>query len=249
MLSHLIPLPYQVARTALRVLRYTPLRALTDRLVVDSSGAAGPQRAPAASDPTAAAAAFCALFQSLLPAGGGTRNPEFLPLSYGDAVRAAQRQNRLLFVYLHCASHQHTAQFCSDVLTSTELNDWLRDHCVCWGGDVRASEAYQLSGTLRHSTWPLVALLAPPLPGSSRPALAAFVEGKKAMRGAGEILRVFNRAQQEVGAHLVAQRAQQEERVRCAFPLRFSCPCPLCCCFSWSVCLRAALLPAAPLFA
>lgn len=55
---------------------------------------------------------------------------------------------------------QETPDFCRRTLCAPEVVDYLRENYVVWGGDIRQPDAFQLSGALRASTFPFLAVLA-----------------------------------------------------------------------------------------
>ena len=89
----------------------------------------------------------------------GVQMPDFVEVSHREALRMAQSQLKLLFVYLHSPQHSDSAGFCRDVLTHPEVLRTLGENFVCWGGDVHKTDAYQLAERVSASTFPYVAVL------------------------------------------------------------------------------------------
>lgn len=91
--------------------------------------------------------------------------------------------------------------------------EYLRDNYLVWGGDIRQQDAFQLSGALRATSYPFLAVLAN---HNSRVTLLTYVEGNVTP---GELLTCLSNVLDQQGAMLVAARAEVEERVRIArFP-------------------------------
>ena len=88
----------------------------------------------------------------------------------------AQHELKFLFVYLHSPSHADAPSFCRDVLTNPGVVSMLNDNFVCWGGDVRKSDAFQLATGVVASTFPYVALLSS-VNSHNRPSLVMACEG------------------------------------------------------------------------
>jgi len=137
----------------------------------------------------------------------GDRHPRFIEASIRQATTQAKSEYKFLMVYLHSPEHQDTDKFCSDVLGSPELVTYANQHFVSWGGDVRYTDAYQLSGRLGVTAYPYVALLNTAL--DNRVQLIAAVQG---LLPAEQLLAVMVRSVEEQGALLVAQRAELMER-------------------------------------
>lgn len=94
------------------------------------------------------------------------------------------------------------------MLCAPELVEYVNANFVSWGGDVRRSDAFTLSVRLGVTAYPAVALLAH---SGTRTKLVALVQGT---RGAAALLQVLQRAQDEQGMLLLAERLEQQERER-----------------------------------
>ena len=84
----------------------------------------------------------------------------FLHMSHREALRFAQSETKLLFVYLHSPSHPESELFCAQVIASREVTEYVNQRFVAWGGDVRDVDAYALAEGVRPSAYPYVCLLA-----------------------------------------------------------------------------------------
>lgn len=185
----------------------------------------------------------------------GDRHPNWVEESWRQAATVAHQQFKFLFVYLHSPKHEDTDSYVRNVLCSSELVDYVNQQFVCWGGDVRKPDAFNLSGRLSISTYPCIALLAF---SGTRTKLVAAAQGKVRPQ---QLMAALQRAVNDQGLLLMAERLEQEERVSSSresaniTPLasgstslfvRQSCPC--CCphnplCFKY-VCMASGLLPA-----
>ena len=54
-----------------------------------------------------------------------------------------------LGIQMFDAALQDTERFCSETLCASEVVDYLMDHFVCWGGDIRSSDAYRVTQPFR----------------------------------------------------------------------------------------------------
>lgn len=152
---------------------------------------------------TAEAEAFLRKFEQEY----GVVHPNFQRTSFMDALRLAGQQFKFLFVYLHSPEHANTPLFCERTLCSEPVVQFVNENFVAWGGDVRESEGFQMSNSLKASTYPFCAVVM----GSNnqRIALLQQVEGP---RTAEELMSTLQRVVEEQGSVLVASRVEEEER-------------------------------------
>jgi len=81
---------------------------------------------------------------------------------YASCLDQAKRDYGFLLVVLLSPEHDETSTFCNEVLMNAEVTQFLRDpsnRITLWVGDVRDSEAYQVSTALRCSKFPFTALI------------------------------------------------------------------------------------------
>jgi len=125
-----------------------------------AGGSAAPATAAASSSsssrPQTAQESFIASLRAQYP-----NLPECNTGSYTDAVRAAKTNRRLLFLYLHCASHDDTDTFVRETLCHESMRNFLREHFEVWIGSIKHTEVYRLSIMLGVASFPFIALLAP----------------------------------------------------------------------------------------
>jgi FAS-associated factor 2 len=104
---------------------------------------------------TAEAAAFLRNFESEY----GEYHPTFQVTSFMEALRRAGQQFKFLFVYLHSPEHANTPPFCERSLCNEHVVQFVNENFVAWGGDVRTSEGFQMSNSLKASTFPFCAVV------------------------------------------------------------------------------------------
>ncbi|KAH8811380.1 hypothetical protein F5884DRAFT_699957 [Xylogone sp. PMI_703] len=109
-----------------------------------------------------------------------------LPLyegSYASALDLAKRELKFLLVLLLSPEHDDTAPFIRSVLLSDQLATFLdtpqnKTNLIIWAGDVRDSEAYQVSTALRCTKFPFSALIThTPSQGSTSMSVVARLTG------------------------------------------------------------------------
>lgn len=89
----------------------------------------------------------------------GDFHPDFRRTSFMEALRHAGQQFKFLFVYLHSPEHANTPSFCERTLCSEPVVQFVNENFVAWGGDVRTSEGFQMSNSLKASTYPFCAVV------------------------------------------------------------------------------------------
>ncbi len=60
----------------------------------------------------------------------GASHPQFFLGSFSLALNHAQRNRKLVFVYLHSDDHDDTSSFCKNCLVKAEVISFLDEHCV-----------------------------------------------------------------------------------------------------------------------
>ena len=154
-------LSFTILSRAIRLVMWTAGGAFSVSLRTVGSAAAWASGAP---PPSAARLAGQRLpdptqFLHSFEAAYGTAHPAFLESSFMESVRLAGAQYKFLFVYLHSAEHVNTPGFCQDTLCSPPVIQFLTENFLVWGGDVRSSEGFQMSKSLRASTYPYCAVV------------------------------------------------------------------------------------------
>jgi FAS-associated factor 2 len=107
--------------------------------------------------PSAAEAAdFIAEIQREFGAG---RGPRFVAEGFADAFKRAQREYKLIFVYLHSPDHPDTPAFCGGCLCAEPVAAFIDENFVAWGGSVRRTEGFKMSNSLNASRFPFCAVV------------------------------------------------------------------------------------------
>jgi len=97
----------------------------------------------------------------------GPHVPDFFPGTYTDAVKEAKSRGRMLFLYLHCTTHDDTEAFVRGTLCTESVCNFLRENFVSWAGSIKSADAYRLAQTLSVASFPYVAALSPQGAGST----------------------------------------------------------------------------------
>jgi FAS-associated factor 2 len=126
---------------------------------------------------------------------------------------------KYLLVILSSEEHDDTDKFCHDTLTNPELIDFLNQQQVLvWGGNVRYTEAFQVSNTLQATTYPFLAIIALHQPlnvsgsGSGSSSKMAVIERMEGPVTPANIMRRFESAISRTGPHLNHLRMEREQR-------------------------------------
>ncbi|KAF6983786.1 hypothetical protein CFC21_001902 [Triticum aestivum] len=156
--------------------------------------------------PSAAEAVdFLAEFEHEFGAG---RGPRFVAEGFADALQRAQREYKLLFVYLHSPDHPDTPAFCGGCLCSEPVAAFIDENFVAWGGSIRRTEGFKMSNSLNASRFPFCALVMAST--NQRIVLLQQVEGPKSPE---EMITILQRVVEECTTSLVAARIEAEERL------------------------------------
>ena len=94
--------------------------------------------------------------------------PEFVDLSFSEAVKRARTQNKLFVIYLHDDNCAGTDGFVRNFLQQPLVLDLLREHFVVWGGDMYFRESARVAASLKVRRFPHMAVLVPTGVGSIR---------------------------------------------------------------------------------
>lgn len=93
----------------------------------------------------------------------GSHSLPFLESGYNLALDKAHRELKFLLVVLLSPEHDDTNGWVQDTLLSPEVVDFIgspENEILLWGGNVRDSDAYQVSNSLRCDKFPFAALVA-----------------------------------------------------------------------------------------
>ncbi|KAJ5819365.1 hypothetical protein N7474_004956 [Penicillium riverlandense] len=92
----------------------------------------------------------------------GSHTIPFLENGYNMALEKAQRDLKFLLVILMSPEHDDTTGWVRDTLLAPEVVEFINDpqnNLLVWGGNVRDSEAYQVSNSLRCTKFPFAAVI------------------------------------------------------------------------------------------
>ncbi|KAK4796959.1 hypothetical protein SAY86_029285 [Trapa natans] len=131
----------------------------------------------------------------------------FVSDGFMDALQRSRNAYKLLFVYLHSPEHPDTPVFCERTLCNDALAAFVNENFVAWGGNIRASEGFKMSNSLKASRFPFCAVVMAAT--NQRIALLQQVEGPKTPE---EMLVALQRVLEESAPVLVAARLDAEER-------------------------------------
>ena len=91
----------------------------------------------------------------------GTVHPFFYACRFTEALKLAEQDHKFLFVYLHSPEHPFTQSFCRETLCSEVVTQFLDVNFACWGGLADRGDGLQMVSTLRPSSFPCCAVIAP----------------------------------------------------------------------------------------
>ncbi|KAG2551001.1 plant UBX domain-containing protein 10-like [Panicum virgatum] len=169
------------------------------------AGQAGGDRLLELPPSAAEAAEFVAEFEREFGAG---RGPRFVAEGFADALQRAQREFKLLFVYLHSPDHPDTPAFCGGCLCAEPVAAFIDENFVAWGGSIRRTEGFKMSNSLNASRFPFCAVVMAST--NQRIMLLQQVEGPKSPE---EMITILQRVVEECATSLVAARIEAEERL------------------------------------
>eukprot|EP00002_Diphylleia_rotans_P040225 TRINITY_DN9492_c0_g1_i1.p1 TRINITY_DN9492_c0_g1~~TRINITY_DN9492_c0_g1_i1.p1 ORF type:complete len:276 (+),score=69.30 TRINITY_DN9492_c0_g1_i1:58-885(+) len=133
----------------------------------------------------------------------GSTCPLFFSGNFKQAQDQAKRDFKFLLVYLHSSQHANTDQFCRDVLATERVANFFDENFICWGGDIRHTEAYQVSNHLQVTTFPYIAVMS----DHFQPNLVESIEGPATPDN---LIQTLTTILQEKGSIFVALRHEQE---------------------------------------
>lgn len=91
----------------------------------------------------------------------GERHPFFYGCRFTDALRAARREGKLVFVYLHDPDHPYTEPFCRRTLCADVVVEFLDANFVSWGAVSDRGEGPGMVASLQPGSFPFCAVVAP----------------------------------------------------------------------------------------
>ena len=91
----------------------------------------------------------------------GAHHPFFYACRFADALRAARREGKLVFVYLHDPGHPYTEPFCRRTLCSDVVVEFLDANFVSWGAVSGTGEGPGMVASLQPGSFPFCAIVVP----------------------------------------------------------------------------------------
>ncbi|KAG8084108.1 hypothetical protein GUJ93_ZPchr0010g9006 [Zizania palustris] len=140
---------------------------------------------------------------------GAVRGPRFAAEGFADALQRAQREYKLLFVYLHSPDHPDTPAFCGGCLCAEPVAAFIAENFVAWGGSIRRTEGFKMSNSLSASRFPFCALVMAST--NQRIMLLQQIEGPKSPE---EMITILHRVVEECMSSLIDARIEAEVRAR-----------------------------------
>eukprot|EP00656_Telonema_subtile_P021521 TRINITY_DN22558_c0_g1_i1.p1 TRINITY_DN22558_c0_g1~~TRINITY_DN22558_c0_g1_i1.p1 ORF type:complete len:345 (-),score=118.45 TRINITY_DN22558_c0_g1_i1:125-1159(-) len=120
-------------------------------------------------------AAFLQYFES----NHGTTHPQLLDCRWEEALTQSKQQMRPLFVYLHSPLHGDAAGFCSNVLGSTAVTEFVDANMLCWVGSLSSTDGLEAAVWCKASGFPTVGIITPlRYRGALQVVLVAMLQGK-----------------------------------------------------------------------
>ncbi|KAL3512792.1 hypothetical protein ACH5RR_025509 [Cinchona calisaya] len=145
----------------------------------------------------------------------GTTHPFFYVCRFMDALKMAQDEHKFIFLYLHSPEHHFTPSFCRETLGSELVVQFLDANFICWGTLANRSEGFQLASTLRPSSFPFCAVVAPA--SADNLAVLQQIEGPVSPA---ELVEILQRTLEEQGLAFDSARAKEEDKRRADRRLR-----------------------------
>ncbi|KAJ1972309.1 Ubx domain-containing protein [Dimargaris xerosporica] len=166
---------------------------------------------PISSSPRLQAGRFIAEFERR----NGSQRPPFFEGAYEQAVRHAKEDLKGLLVVLISEEHDDTPEFCRRIADEAFSTFLERQQLAIWGGNVRYSDAYQVSCTLQVSQFPFVGVVMPRSRngGSMRMAVIERIEGLRPLE---QVMAQILVKVQETNSALLSMRQARQERAATA---------------------------------
>lgn len=144
----------------------------------------------------------------------GANSIPFLENGYNTALEKSHRDLKFLLVVLLSPEHDDTSGWVRDTLLSPEVTEFINDQqngVLVWGGNVRDSEPYQVSNSLRCTKFPFAALIAhTPNVSSTAMSIVSRISGTTSPAEFVEKARTAVSQNKEPLERIRAQRAEQQ---------------------------------------
>ncbi|GMI67311.1 plant UBX-domain containing 10 [Hibiscus trionum] len=142
----------------------------------------------------------------------GTTHPFFYSCSFMQALKIAEDDHKLMFLYLHSPEHPFTPSFCSTTLCSELVVQFLEANFVSWGAIAERGEGLQMAATLQPAAFPFCAVIAPAASNS-----IAVLQKMEGPIDPAELVEILQRTIEEQGSAFGTSargRINEEERIR-----------------------------------
>ncbi|KAJ5613982.1 hypothetical protein N7528_007636 [Penicillium herquei] len=144
----------------------------------------------------------------------GSQPIPFLENGYNMALEKAHRDLKFLVVILLSPEHDDTNSWVRDTLLSPEVVEFINDsrnNLLVWGGNVKDSEAYQVSNSLRVTKFPFAAVMVhTPNVSSTAMSVVGRIAGPTTPTELMDRLRKAISSNQEPLERIRASRAEQQ---------------------------------------
>ncbi|OMO67549.1 hypothetical protein COLO4_30107 [Corchorus olitorius] len=145
----------------------------------------------------------------------GTTHPFFYACRFMEALKIAEDEHKFMFMYLHSPEHPFTPSFCSGTLSSELVVQFLDANFVCWGALADRGEGLQMAATLRPSSFPFCAVIAPAAGNS-----IAVLQQMEGPIDPAELVEILQRTVEEQGSAFGREEEQMRARIQEAERLR-----------------------------
>ncbi|XP_021292257.1 plant UBX domain-containing protein 10-like [Herrania umbratica] len=139
----------------------------------------------------------------------GITHPFFYACSFMEALKMAEAEHKLMFMYLHSPEHPFTPSFCSGTLCSELVVQFLDANFVCWGAIADRGEGLQMAATLQPASFPFCAMIAPAAGNS-----IAVLQQMEGPVDPAELVEILQRTMEEQGSAFSSTRGREEEQMR-----------------------------------
>jgi len=85
--------------------------------------------------------------------------PSFIIDTYGEAKKKAQKDYKMLLLYMHDADHTDTDAFCAGTLCHQDVVEFTKENMIVWGCSIQNPEGYRVHKLLRNPTSPFLAVV------------------------------------------------------------------------------------------
>lgn len=147
----------------------------------------------------------------------GSNTLPFYEGGYAQALDLAKKDLKFLLVLLISTEHDDTSSFIRDTLLSPEVQAYMNDpsnNIILWTGDVRDSEAYQVSTALNCSKFPFTGLiaLAPNVSSTAMVVVGRVVGPMDSSTYLAKLRGAITKHEEQLAAVRAARSAQNFER-------------------------------------